>query len=108
PCLVVTWHSASGCCSLSLHDALPIYSAASDSRPTEPVMAQALPLSSTVSTAVTMASQAYFLRSGMAWACFSRGSMATIVPETPRSEEHTSELQSRENLVCRLLLEEKK
>src|SRR6266700_4609939 len=27
---------------------------------------------------------------------------------TPRSEEHTSELQSRENLVCRLLLEKKK
>src|SRR5690606_40893966 len=26
---------------------------------------------------------------------------------TPRSEEHTSELQSRENLVCRLLLEKK-
>src|SRR5690606_40092703 len=25
----------------------------------------------------------------------------------PRSEEHTSELQSRENLVCRLLLEKK-
>src|SRR5690606_39914911 len=34
-------------------------------------------------------------------------------PDTPerqewRSEEHTSELQSRENLVCRLLLENKK
>src|SRR6266511_4819004 len=32
-------------------------------------------------------------------------------PETRtgrRSEEHTSELQSRENLVCRLLLEKKK
>src|SRR5690606_40152301 len=29
---------------------------------------------------------------------------ATVV----RSEEHTSELQSRENLVCRLLLEKKK
>src|SRR6266700_8274819 len=32
-------------------------------------------------------------------------------PATPavrRSEEHTSELQSRENLVCRLLLEKKK
>src|SRR5690606_39972610 len=28
--------------------------------------------------------------------------------ETTRSEEHTSELQSRENLVCRLLLEKKK
>src|SRR5690606_10069040 len=28
--------------------------------------------------------------------------------EVARSEEHTSELQSRENLVCRLLLEKKK
>src|SRR5690606_41788846 len=28
--------------------------------------------------------------------------------DSPRSEEHTSELQSRENLVCRLLLEKKK
>src|SRR5690606_39644742 len=31
-----------------------------------------------------------------------------IRPEIRRSEEHTSELQSRENLVCRLLLEKKK
>src|SRR5690606_34959461 len=30
------------------------------------------------------------------------------IPENKRSEEHTSELQSRENLVCRLLLEKKK
>src|SRR3712207_7584328 len=32
------------------------------------------------------------------------------VPESrdPRSEEHTSELQSRQYLVCRLLLEKKK
>src|SRR5690606_17456903 len=30
------------------------------------------------------------------------------VAPNPRSEEHTSELQSRENLVCRLLLEKKK
>src|SRR5690606_40523984 len=29
-------------------------------------------------------------------------------PVAIRSEEHTSELQSRENLVCRLLLEKKK
>src|SRR5690554_7622623 len=28
--------------------------------------------------------------------------------ERPRSEEHTSELQSRPHLVCRLLLEKKK
>src|SRR5436309_8728075 len=32
----------------------------------------------------------------------------TATDETARSEEHTSELQSRENLVCRLLLEKKK
>src|SRR5690606_39738652 len=31
----------------------------------------------------------------------------TLVKQS-RSEEHTSELQSRENLVCRLLLEKKK
>src|SRR2546429_4913247 len=30
------------------------------------------------------------------------------VPEDDRSEEHTSELQSRLHLVCRLLLEKKK
>src|SRR5690606_40861362 len=35
--------------------------------------------------------------------------LATMrVDELIRSEEHTSELQSRENLVCRLLLEKKK
>src|SRR2546430_3470529 len=28
--------------------------------------------------------------------------------DNPRSEEHTSELQSQSNLVCRLLLEKKK
>src|SRR5688572_31366422 len=28
--------------------------------------------------------------------------------DAPRSEEHTSELQSQSNLVCRLLLEKKK
>ena len=44
---------------------LTIDSAASDSRPTEPVMAQALPLSRTVSTAAAIASQAYFLKSGV-------------------------------------------
>src|SRR3712207_8700744 len=31
-----------------------------------------------------------------------------VGPVTPRSEEHTSELQSRQYLVCRLLLEKKK
>src|SRR5690606_15528129 len=34
--------------------------------------------------------------------------LAFQYPVEIRSEEHTSELQSRENLVCRLLLEKKK
>src|SRR6266478_7629682 len=33
---------------------------------------------------------------------------APTSPEPSRSEEHTSELQSQSNLVCRLLLEKKK
>src|SRR5215813_4828176 len=33
---------------------------------------------------------------------------ATAIPTATRSEEHTSELQSRPHLVCRLLLEKKK
>src|SRR5690606_13947846 len=40
-----------------------------------------------------------------------RMSLEIVKPQVPvllRSEEHTSELQSRENLVCRLLLEKKK
>src|SRR3712207_7073555 len=32
----------------------------------------------------------------------------TFARRVPRSEEHTSELQSRQYLVCRLLLEKKK
>src|SRR5258708_16665506 len=39
--------------------------------------------------------------------CF-RGSARWCAAETLRSEEHTSELQSPDHLVCRLLLEKKK
>src|SRR5207302_4445993 len=44
--------------------------------------------------------------------CISRGPCAPMtglkpMSEERRSEEHTSELQSREKLVCRLLLEKK-
>src|SRR5256886_10648525 len=34
--------------------------------------------------------------------------VTTYIPGVGRSEEHTSELQSQSNLVCRLLLEKKK
>src|SRR5699024_11695648 len=42
--------------------------------------------------------------------CFANGFTASIslsIPSAVRSEEHTSELQSRFDLVCRLLLEKK-
>src|SRR5437667_2853316 len=44
---------------------------------------------------------------GMA-ACDLRGMIHGRSCQSPRSEEHTSELQSHHDLVCRLLLEKKK
>src|SRR5206468_11973177 len=40
--------------------------------------------------------------------CSMWGDIALITPRDVRSEEHTSELQSRSDIVCRLLLEKKK
>src|SRR4051794_41757124 len=69
---------------LSLHDALPIWHLAAEGGPLQPSL-------------------------------FDERDMAEISsPEFPgerlviRSEEHTSELQSPDHLVCRLLLEKKK
>src|SRR5260221_9611003 len=42
-------------------------------------------------------------RAAMAWS-----SSMSVRPSEHRSEEHTSELQSHSDLVCRLLLEKKK
>src|SRR2546430_3409333 len=54
-------------------------------------------------------------RSGLTLHCKETDRMRTPIilklipgPLTARSEEHTSELQSQSNLVCRLLLEKKK
>src|SRR3712207_7818889 len=46
---------------------------------------------------------------GLIWTIYTSGEMA-LMPQRVvlRSEEHTSELQSRQYLVCRLLLEKKK
>src|SRR3712207_7281079 len=76
---------------LSLHDALPIFSRPAITRVTE---------SST------------WRATGRSWtrkrsAMPPRRSIASR-SSTTRSEEHTSELQSRQYLVCRLLLEKKK
>src|SRR3712207_8303680 len=81
---------------LSLHDALPIWSkrprSARSSRPRASV--GCFP-----ARAPTLASRS----SGPA----SPASSAERLGQALRSEEHTSELQSRQYLVCRLLLEKK-
>src|SRR2546430_14402323 len=41
------------------------------------------------------------------WMCAKDGTPTRRCRPAPRSEEHTSELQSQSNLVCRLLLEKK-
>src|SRR2546430_11836297 len=70
---------------LSLHDALPI------SRSSRSIRRASSSESSTIST-----------RNGLPIGIKAGGS------PWHRSEEHTSELQSQSNLVCRLLLEKKK
>src|SRR5690606_41315712 len=52
--------------------------------------------------------QADFSTAANAWRALRPDRPLSPLPAGPeRSEEHTSELQSRENLVCRLLLEKK-
>src|SRR3712207_8570075 len=45
---------------------------------------------------------------GRTWIDATSDNVANVNTVRPRSEEHTSELQSRQYLVCRLLLEKKK
>src|SRR3712207_8223303 len=58
----------------------------------------------------TLAASAAVMRKGMAQPRSVAGADAWTIRAQPaaRSEEHTSELQSRQYLVCRLLLEKKK
>src|SRR5207247_7536949 len=77
---------------LSLHDALPIFT---KNRFT--VRSSVTPCSASDRPAITRA------------ATFASGTRdGGAVARGARSEEHTSELQSRVDLVCRLLLEKKK
>src|SRR5260370_29792867 len=61
-------------------------------------------------TAETSAAMAFPISSVLAFPPMSgvRGSRPASTLKMARSEEHTSELQSHLNLVCRLLLEKKK
>src|SRR3712207_8362608 len=88
---------------LSLHDALPIYEgdrAVDAVQPSRHVEQQAEQQGAPVVAGVgeALAGSDRLLR---------RGSPRARL-ERRRSEEHTSELQSRQYLVCRLLLEKKK
>src|SRR3712207_8280790 len=91
---------------LPLHDALPISPSSA---------AAARPASARKPASLTGRSGSYIRNSS----CRQRTPMASAAtantqpPETTmkiakRSEEHTSELQSRQYIVCRLLLEKKK
>src|SRR5690606_41757115 len=86
---------------LSLHDALPILPGTAGRQGADrwPTGGQPLP---DLRAGQTPASHAH--RCAMKIAILSRNPNLY----STRSEEHTSELQSRENLVCRLLLEKKK
>src|SRR5205823_12385050 len=64
------------------------------------------PAVSSTSTSAPRRTYSPTLRAGP-WSATCR-SRASITPLGPRSEEHTSELQSLAYLVCRLLLEKKK
>src|SRR5690606_41304316 len=76
---------------LSLHDALPILGVTR----------------LTVQTAYSALQEAGWIESTVGRGTFVSQSLRpnTFGRALARSEEHTSELQSRENLVCRLLLE---
>src|SRR5207249_12304147 len=90
---------------LSLHDALPICI----SRTNGAIFTKfgRAPATLTIRMTLSFSARAELLPTGdrlLRWAL-------TLMSQSPiqvRSEEHTSELQSRFDLVCRLLLEKKK
>src|SRR5690606_41692574 len=87
---------------LSLHDALPISPAHGVAAPLSACVADRLPPAAYRGARLDSSGRLEPLPG-----------LGDLLPrgedlDLHRSEEHTSELQSRENLVCRLLLEKKK
>src|SRR5258707_8547148 len=78
---------------LSLHDALPISDKA---------------IGASAVNSVVYAGTGWMGAVGQSFATAGEGSDWPRTDFKSRSEEHTSELQSRQYLVCRLLLEKKK
>src|SRR5207249_11107132 len=89
---------------LSLHDALPISRLQTLFALPRPFLIATARLSLPIKPASSTASGRQKLRAIALFWC----SMASDITAALRSEEHTSELQSRFDLVCRLLLEKKK
>src|SRR5690606_39769230 len=85
---------------LSLHDALPIFPARAMGASSRIAGATEMPEQHTPSVIPVLVTGIHHAASSSA--------CGWLDPGHERSEEHTSELQSRENLVCRLLLEKKK
>src|SRR5690625_5663123 len=69
-----------------------------------------LPLTSSSTNSNTAGGAPSHVRSQSRWQNSNSHSIPRrrLASSSPRSEEHTSELQSRGHLVCRLLLEKKK
>src|SRR5690606_42116815 len=96
------------CYARSLHDALPI-SAKSEQGFNSSAMTVADSLGNAGATAIggvifAMAATGLGFISVFGFSMILILILIVISPRTKRSEEHTSELQSRENIVCRRLL----
>src|SRR2546427_9530998 len=94
---------------LSLHDALPILKAAFAKRMTGQELTPAeQALLAQIRTQFQASPGGGGTGSGGVGGGGENASAARYIVFAQRSEEHTSELQSQSNLVCRLLLEKKK
>src|SRR5207253_11004277 len=104
PFLFFTATASSEIYTLSLHDALPICTLPTLTRVTSRLLLVSMMETSSVSELLTQTN----FPSGVITIQFGPSPVATRPVIFLRSEEHTSELQSRGHLVCRLLLEKKK
>src|SRR5207249_10924502 len=102
-CVITTPYTAIS--TLSLHDALPIWIRGPTARSNTPANALATNVCCRVSPIGNRRTEWRICLRTTAGASLARAFL--ILFRRPRSEEHTSELQSRFDLVCRLLLEKK-
>src|SRR5205085_12344675 len=104
--LLVTAPAAT--CALSLHDALPIcgFAAAPDFTVVNRAQARAAAQGSGYKGSLNLSlAEARDLGAAVGCDFLTMGDAQTLLRSASRSEEHTSELQSQSNIVCRLLLE---